>query len=404
MNGIIEMPNMKDRKENTKTAEKPKLKNSENWYDKTLRKYEYQLILQSGFRTDVIDAGLDLVRNIFEKDNTSIEERSAAIRLLVHLTCVNGMPRIIYTQSGWKKAFKGDAPFYQFAGLTSRSISDEFNGIEYSGYVIKTIRCKVKVRDDGFVRAKRIYKAGTKKCRYVRVVYMHLFTLLQYNDKWDDFRKRVVFHTDSIGRVKTVTFIEGGVMNAEVPATTGKSENVCNMTVGSFADTDSVNMENTFDQSADDNGLFNKMNETISYLNSLSELEGWSAWHGTEYRRTDSKDHIAVIVPDKLSGVGTATWYELFDPGYEKPKYVDLVKRHVEAVLRDKYDYTISYPTKTEIEDEIFEADAHAWISHPDTEKCGFAYTKYGNITHFRKNMKLAIFPMITITEKSDNT
>lgn len=412
MNGIIRMPNVYIKEKEASTAKKKQgktqktkspEKTKEDILSKQMAKSRRQLNIQNNFHRAVTGSGLTLAKLVFEKEDATTDERAAAIRLLVELTSITGMPRLAYPLTEWKIAFKGRDNFYQFDYVYYSIARDGLNGIADKGYVVETSVEKLK-EDSHFLRLKHVNKSGTKKGRYVRTVYILIPALLENDELWNNFRKRVVFNTDPLGQIKTVSFNEAEidlpvlspigadfdgdklypVAYDEVPANTESEDQAVN--------------------AADDNGLFNKMNETISYLNSLSELEGWSAWHGTEYRRTDSKDHIAVIVPDKLSGVGTATWYELFDPGYEKPKYVDLVKRHVEAVLRDKYDYTISYPTKTEIEDEIFEADAHAWISHPDTEKCGFAYTKYGNVTHFRKNMKLAIFPMITITEKSDNT
>ena len=412
MNGIIRMPNtyIKDREasavkkkqgkaQKTKNPEKTK----EDILSKQMAKSRRQLNIQNDFHRAVTESGLILAKLVFEKEDATADERAAAIRLLAELTSITGMPRLAYPLTEWKIAFKGRDNFYQFDYVYYSIARDGLNGIKDKGYVVETSVEKLK-EDSHFLRLKHVNKSGTKKGRYVRTVYILIPALLENDDLWNNFRKRVVFNTDPLGQIKTVSFNEAEIdlpvlspigadfdgdklypaVYDEVPANTESEDQAVN--------------------AADDNGLFNKMNETISYLNSLSELEGWSAWHGTEYRRTDSKDHTAVIVPDKLSGVGTATWYELFYPGYKKLKHVDLIRRHVEAVLRDKYDYTISYPTKTEIEDEIFEADAHAWISHPDTEKCGFAYTKYGNITHFRKNMKLAIFPMITITEKSDNT
>lgn len=412
MNGIIRMPNtyIKEREasavkkkqgkaQKTKNPEKTK----EDILSKQMAKSRRQLNIQNDFHRAVTESGLILAKLVFEKEDATADERAAAIRLLVELTSITGMPRLAYPLTEWKIAFKGHDAFYQFDYVYYSIARDGLNGIADKGYVVETSVEKLK-EDSHFLRLKHVNKSGTKKGRYVRTVYILIPALLENDELWNNFRKRVVFNTDPLGQIKTVSFNEAEidlpvlspigadfdgdklypVVYDEAPANTESEDQAVN--------------------AADDNGLFNKMNETISYLNSLSELEGWSAWHGTEYRRTDSKGHIAVIVPDKLSGVGTATWYELFYPGYKKLKHVDLIRRHVEAVLKDKYDYTISYPTKTEIEDEVFEADAHAWISHPDTEKCGFAYTKYGNITHFRKNMKLAIFPMITITEKSDNT
>lgn len=412
MNGIIRMPNtyIKEREasavkkkqgkaQKTKSPEKTK----EDILSKQMAKSRRQLNIQNDFHRAVTESGLILAKLVFEKEDATADERAAAIRLLAELTSITGMPRLAYPLTEWKIAFKGHDAFYQFDYVYYSIARDGLNGIKDKGYVVETSVEKLK-EDSHFLRFKHVNKSGTKKGRYVRTVYILIPALLENDELWNNFRKRVVFNTDPLGQIKTVSFNEAEIdlpvlspigadfdgdklypaVYDEAPANTESEDQAVNAT--------------------DDNGLFNKMNETISYLNSLSELEGWSAWHGTEYRRTDSKDHTAVIVPDKLSGVGTATWYELFYPGYKKLKHVDLIRRHVEAVLRDKYDYTISYPTKTEIEDEIFEADAHAWISHPDTEKCGFAYTKYGNVTHFRKNMKLAIFPMITITEKSDNT
>lgn len=412
MNGIIRMPNTYIKEREASTAKKKqgkaqKTKNPEKTKEdilsKQMAKSRRQLNIQNDFHRAVTESGLILAKLVFEKEDATADERAAAIRLLAELTSITGMPRLAYPLTEWKIAFKGHDAFYQFDYVYYSIARDGLNGIADKGYVVETSVEKLK-EDSHFLRLKHVNKSGTKKGRYVRTVYILIPALLENDELWNNFRKRVVFNTDPLGQIKTVSFNEAEidlpvlspigadfdgdklypVAYDEVPANTESEDQAVN--------------------AADDNGLFNKMNETISYLNSLSELEGWSAWHGTEYRRTDSKDHIAVIVPDKLSGVGTATWYELFYPGYKKLKHVDLIRRHVEAVLRDKYDYAISYPTKTEIEDEIFEADAHAWISHPDTEKCGFAYTKYGNITHFRKNMKLAIFPMITITEKSDNT
>lgn len=422
MNGIIRMLNthIKEREasavkkkqgkaQKTKSPEKTK----EDILSKQMAKSRRQLNIQNDFHRAVTESGLILAKLVFEKEDATADERAAAIRLLAELTSIAGMPRLAYPLTEWKIAFKGHDAFYQFDYVYYSIARDGLNGIADKGYVVETSVEKLK-EDSHFLRFKHVNKSGTKKGRYVRTVYILIPALLENDELWNNFRKRVVFNTDPLGQIKTVSFNEAEIdlpvlspigadfdgdklypaVYDEAPANTESEDQAVNAT--------------------DDNGLFNKMNETISYLNSLSELEGWSAWHGTEYRRTGSKGHIyAVIAPDKLSGVGTATWYELFDPGYEKPKYVDLVKRHIEAVLRDKYDYTISYPTKTEIEDEIFEADAHAWIDHPDTEKCGFAYTKHGNVTHlpenmklaiFPKNMKLAIFPMITITEKSDNT
>ena len=412
MNGIIRMPNVYIKEKEASTAKKKqgkaqKTKNPEKTKEdilsKQMAKSRRQLNIQNDFHRAVTESGLILAKLVFEKEDATADERAAAIRLLAELTSITGMPRLAYPLTEWKIAFKGRDNFYQFDYVYYSIARDGLNGIKDKGYVVETSVEKLK-EDSHFLRLKHVNKSGTKKGRYVRTVYILIPALLENDDLWNNFRKRVVFNTDPLGQIKTVSFNEAEI---DLPVLSP---------IGADFDGDKLypavydevpaNTENE-DQAvnaADDNGLFNKMNETISYLNSLSELEGWSAWHGTEYRRTDSKDHTAVIVPDKLSGVGTATWYELFYPGYKKLKHVDLIRRHVEAVLRDKYDYTISYPTKTEIEDEIFEADAHAWISHPDTEKCGFAYTKYGNITHFRKNMKLAIFPMITITEKSDNT
>ena len=412
MNGIIRMPNVYIKEKEASTAKKKqgkaqKTKNPEKTKEdilsKQMAKSRRQLNIQNDFHRAVTESGLILAKLVFEKEDATADERAAAIRLLAELTSITGMPRLAYPLTEWKIAFKGHDAFYQFDYVYYSIARDGLNGIKDKGYVVETSVEKLK-EDSHFLRLKHVNKSGTKKGRYVRTVYILIPALLENDDLWNNFRKRVVFNTDPLGQIKTVSFNEAEI---DLPVLSP---------IGADFDGDKLypavydevpaNTENE-DQAvnaADDNGLFNKMNETISYLNSLSELEGWSAWHGTEYRRTDSKDHTAVIVPDKLSGVGTATWYELFYPGYKKLKHVDLIRRHVEAVLRDKYDYTISYPTKTEIEDEIFEADAHAWISHPDTEKCGFAYTKYGNITHFRKNMKLAIFPMITITEKSDNT
>ena len=412
MNGIIRMPNtyIKEREasavkkkqgkaQKTKSPEKTK----EDILSKQMAKSRRQLNIQNDFHRAVTESGLILAKLVFEKEDATADERAAAIRLLAELTSITGMPRLAYPLTEWKIAFKGHDAFYQFDYVYYSIARDGLNGIKDKGYVVETSVEKLK-EDSHFLRLKHVNKSGTKKGRYVRTVYILIPALLENDELWNNFRKRVVFNTDPLGQIKTVSFNEAEIdlpvlspigadfdgdklypaVYDEAPANTESEDQAVNAT--------------------DDNGLFNKMNETISYLNSLSELEGWSAWHGTEHRHADNKDHIAVIVPNKLSGVGTATWYELFYPGYKKLKHVDLIRRHVEAVLRDKYDYTISYPTKTEIEDEIFEADAHAWISHPDTEKCGFAYTKYGNITHFRKNMKLAIFPMITITEKSDNT
>ena len=412
MNGIIRMPNVYIKEKEASTAKKKqgkaqKTKNPEKTKEdilsKQMAKSRRQLNIQNDFHRAVTESGLILAKLVFEKEDATADERAAAIRLLAELTSITGMPRLAYPLTEWKIAFKGRDNFYQFDYVYYSIARDGLNGIADKGYVVETSVEKLK-EDSHFLRFKHVNKSGTKKGRYVRTVYILIPALLENDELWNNFRKRVVFNTDPLGQIKTVSFNEAEI---DLPVLSP---------IGADFDGDKLypavydevpaNTENE-DQAvnaADDNGLFNKMNETISYLNSLSELEGWSAWHGTEYRRTDSKDHTAVIVPDKLSGVGTATWYELFYPGYKKLKHVDLIRRHVEAVLRDKYDYTISYPTKTEIEDEIFEADAHAWISHPDTEKCGFAYTKYGNITHFRKNMKLAIFPMITITEKSDNT
>ena len=412
MNGIIRMPNVYIKEKEASTAKKKqgkaqKTKNPEKTKEdilsKQMAKSRRQLNIQNDFHRAVTESGLILAKLVFEKEDATADERAAAIRLLAELTSITGMPRLAYPLTEWKIAFKGRDNFYQFDYVYYSIARDGLNGIADKGYVVETSVEKLK-EDSHFLRLKHVNKSGTKKGRYVRTVYILIPALLENDELWNNFRKRVVFNTDPLGQIKTVSFNEAEI---DLPVLSP---------IGADFDGDKLypavydevpaNTENE-DQAvnaADDNGLFNKMNETISYLNSLSELEGWSAWHGTEYRRTDSKDHTAVIVPDKLSGVGTATWYELFYPGYKKLKHVDLIRRHVEAVLRDKYDYTISYPTKTEIEDEIFEADAHAWISHPDTEKCGFAYTKYGNITHFRKNMKLAIFPMITITEKSDNT
>ena len=422
MNGIIRMLNMYIKEREASTAKKKqgkaqKTKNPEKTKEdilsKQMAKSRRQLNIQNDFHRAVTESGLILAKLVFEKEDATADERAAAIRLLAELTSITGMPRLAYPLTEWKIAFKGHDAFYQFDYVYYSIARDGLNGIKDKGYVVETSVEKLK-EDSHFLRFKHVNKSGTKKGRYVRTVYILIPALLENDELWNNFRKRVVFNTDPLGQIKTVSFNEAEIdlpvlspigadfdgdklypaVYDEAPANTESEDQAVNAT--------------------DDNGLFNKMNETISYLNSLSELEGWSAWHGTEYRRTGSKGHIyAVIAPDKLSGVGTATWYELFDPGYEKPKYVDLVKRHIEAVLRDKYDYTISYPTKTEIEDEIFEADAHAWIDHPDTEKCGFAYTKHGNVTHlpknmklaiFPKNMKLAIFPMITITEKSDNT
>ena len=412
MNGIIRMPNVYIKEKEASTAKKKQgktqktkspEKTKEDILSKQMAKSRRQLNIQNDFHRAVTESGLILAKLVFEKEDATADERAAAIRLLAELTSITGMPRLAYPLTEWKIAFKGHDAFYQFDYVYYSIARDGLNGIKDKGYVVETSVEKLK-EDSHFLRLKHVNKSGTKKGRYVRTVYILIPALLENDDLWNNFRKRVVFNTDPLGQIKTVSFNEAEI---DLPVLSP---------IGADFDGDKLypavydevpaNTENE-DQAvnaADDNGLFNKMNETISYLNSLSELEGWSAWHGTEYRRTDSKDHTAVIVPDKLSGVGTATWYELFYPGYKKLKHVDLIRRHVEAVLRDKYDYTISYPTKTEIEDEIFEADAHAWISHPDTEKCGFAYTKYGNITHFRKNMKLAIFPMITITEKSDNT
>lgn len=412
MNGIIRMPNVYIKEKEASTAKKKQgktqktkspEKTKEDILSKQMAKSRRQLNIQNDFHRAVTESGLILAKLVFEKEDATADERAAAIRLLAELTSITGMPRLAYPLTEWKIAFKGHDAFYQFDYVYYSIARDGLNGIKDKGYVVETSVEKLK-EDSHFLRFKHVNKSGTKKGRYVRTVYILIPALLENDELWNNFRKRVVFNTDPLGQIKTVSFNEAEI---DLPVLSP---------IGADFDGDKLypavydevpaNTENE-DQAvnaADDNGLFNKMNETISYLNSLSELEGWSAWHGTEYRRTDSKDHTAVIVPDKLSGVGTATWYELFYPGYKKLKHVDLIRRHVEAVLRDKYDYTISYPTKTEIEDEIFEADAHAWISHPDTEKCGFAYTKYGNITHFRKNMKLAIFPMITITEKSDNT
>ena len=412
MNGIIRMPNVYIKEKEASTAKKKQgkaqktkspEKTKEDILSKQMAKSRRQLNIQNDFHRAVTESGLILAKLVFEKEDATADERAAAIRLLAELTSITGMPRLAYPLTEWKIAFKGHDAFYQFDYVYYSIARDGLNGIKDKGYVVETSVEKLK-EDSHFLRLKHVNKSGTKKGRYVRTVYILIPALLENDELWNNFRKRVVFNTDPLGQIKTVSFNEdeidlpvlspigadfdGGKLYPavydEVPANTESEDQAVN--------------------AADDNGLFNKMNETISYLNSLSEFEGWSAWHGTEYRRTDSKDHTAVIVPDKLSGVGTATWYELFYPGYKKLKHVDLIRRHVEAVLKDKYDYTISYPTKTEIEDEIFEADAHAWIDHPDTEKCGFAYTKYGNVTHFRKNMKLAIFPMITITEKSDNT
>ena len=412
MNGIIRMPNTYIKEREASTAKKKqgkaqKTKNPEKTKEdilsKQMAKSRRQLNIQNDFHRAVTESGLILAKLVFEKEDATADERAAAIRLLAELTSITGMPRLAYPLTEWKIAFKGHDAFYQFDYVYYSIARDGLNGIKDKGYVVETSVEKLK-EDSHFLRLKHVNKSGTKKGRYVRTVYILIPALLENDELWNNFRKRVVFNTDPLGQIKTVSFNEDEI-DLPVLSPIGADFDGDKLYPAVYdeapANTES---EDQAVNAADDNGLFNKMNETISYLNSLSELEGWSAWHGTEYRRTDSKDHIAVIVPDKLSGVGTATWYELFYPGYKKLKHVDLIRRHVEAVLRDKYDYTISYPTKTEIEDEIFEADAHAWISHPDTEKCGFAYTKYGNITHFRKNMKLAIFPMITITEKSDNT
>ena len=412
MNGIIRMPNVYIKEKEASTAKKKqgkaqKTKNPEKTKEdilsKQMAKSRRQLNIQNDFHRAVTESGLILAKLVFEKEDATADERAAAIRLLAELTSITGMPRLAYPLTEWKIAFKGRDNFYQFDYVYYSIARDGLNGIADKGYVVETSVEKLK-EDSHFLRLKHVNKSGTKKGRYVRTVYILIPALLENDELWNNFRKRVVFNTDPLGQIKTVSFNEDEI-DLPVLSLIGADFDGDKLYPAVYdeapANTES---EDQAVNAVDDNGLFNKMNETISYLNSLSELEGWSAWHGTEYRRTDSKDHTAVIVPDKLSGVGTATWYELFYPGYKKLKHVDLIRRHVEAVLRDKYDYTISYPTKTEIEDEIFEADAHAWISHPDTEKCGFAYTKYGNITHFRKNMKLAIFPMITITEKSDNT
>ena len=412
MNGIIRMPNVYIKEKEASTAKKKQgkaqktkspEKTKEDILSKQMAKSRRQLNIQNDFHRAVTESGLILAKLVFEKEDATADERAAAIRLLAELTSITGMPRLAYPLTEWKIAFKGRDNFYQFDYVYYSIARDGLNGIKDKGYVVETSVEKLK-EDSHFLRLKHVNKSGTKKGRYVRTVYILIPALLENDELWNNFRKRVVFNTDPLGQIKTVSFNEAEI---DLPVLSP---------IGADFDGDKLypvvydevpantESEDQVDNAADDNDLFNKMNETISYLNSLSELEGWSAWHGTEYRHTDSKDHTAVIVPDKLSGVGTATWYELFDPGYKKLKHVDLIRRHVEAVLKDKYDYTISYPTKTEIEDEIFEADAHAWISHPDTEKCGFAYTKNRNIIHFRKNMKLAIFPMITITEKSDNT
>ena len=411
MKGIIEMPNMKDREKNVfsvrkKNKKKNRVKTREERLAKELEKALLQLHDQKYFRMDIYCGGLLLAKEIFMKDDASVDERSAAVCLLSKLTNINGMPDGVY-DARWRDAFEGFHALHQFNCVYYRKLGE----IDQNGYSVETTKEKVK-RKNGFMKLKTVNKSNDKG-RHVRNVTIYLTDIIQNTDVWDDFRKRIIFHEDSLGRITNVSFNQGSVV---IPVHTGMIADFDGDKLypvvydGVPANTES---EDQAVNAADDNGLFNKMNETISYLNSLSELEGWRAWHGTEYHRTDSKDHTAVIVPDKLSGVGTATWYELFYPGYKKLKHVDLIRRHVEAVLRDKYDYTISYPTKTEIEDEIFEADAHAWIDHPDTEKCGFAYTKHGNVTHlpknmklaiFPKNMKLAIFPMITITEKSDNT
>lgn len=417
-NEIIKMPNMKDRKECIAKDEKipgkkknKQVKSREKKLKSRLDALDIQFRKQVKFRSNTIASMLHLAKSVFERDDTTLDERSSAIILLSEATKLDGMPKYMYRYN-WEDRIKtGDIP-YQFEYLNYDGYLIGLPGIENTGYGVMITEKKIK-KKNGIV----IVADPKKKYVNIKTVVVEVPRVLQDEETWNNFRKRVQFHTDSMDHIVYVSFNEeigdtpiwldchvsefiGGTAS-DFDGDTFETDNSKNVEEN---DEENGSEEDLTAKTDDSDGLFNKMNETISYLNSLSELEGWSAWHGTEYRRTDSNDSIAVIVPDKLSGAGTATWYDLFDPTYEKPKHIDLISRHVEAVLKDKYVFSISYPTKIEIEDEIFEADAHAWIDHPDTEKCGFAYTKNRNVTHFRKNMKLAIFPMITITEKSDNT
>ena len=401
MKGIIEMPNMKDREKNVfsirkKNKKKNSVKTREEKLAKELEKALLQLHDQMYFRMDIYCGGLLLAKEIFMKDDASVDERSAAVCLLSKLTNINGMPDGVYDVR-WRDAFEGFHALHQFNCVYYRKLGE----IDQNGYSVETTKEKVK-RKNGFMKLKTVNKSNDKG-RYVRNVTIYLTDIIQNTDVWDDFRKRVIFHEDSLGRITNVSFNEGSVV---IPVPTGMSADFDgDVWAPEFPEQsadekkpEEIAAENTqqAEQAEDLTMTILTFKEIVNRLNEISAIRGWSNWDlvscGGRY----------YIVPIKMTGIGKMTWDEVFN-NPEFP-YFDIILDSIADLIPEGGSSEVFIPTYELACDCLFgEVDSHIWIDWPSTEKCGFAFTTNGNKMHFKKNTKLGVFPFVKINFP-DNT
>lgn len=401
MKGIIEMPNMKDREKNVfsvrkKNKKKNSVKTREERLAKELKKALLQLHDQNYFRMDIYCGGLLLAKEIFMKDDASVDERSAAVCLLSKLTNINGMPDGVYDVR-WRDAFEGFHALHQFNCVYYRKLGE----IDQNGYSVETTKEKVK-RKNGFMKLKTVNKSNDKG-RHVRNVTIYLTNIIQNTDLWDDFRKRIIFHEDSLGRITNVSFNEGSVV---IPVHTGMSADFDgDVWAPEFPEQsaaekkpEEIAAENTqqAEQAEDLTMTILTFKEIVNRLNEISAIRGWSNWDLV------SCDGRFYIVPIKMTGIGKMTWDEVFN-NPEFP-YFDIILDSIADLIPEGGSSEVFIPTYELAYDCLFgEVDSHIWIDWPSTEKCGFAFTTNGNKMHFKKNTKLGVFPFVKINFP-DNT
>ena len=409
MKGIIEMPNMKDREKNVfsirkKNKKKNSVKTREEKLAKELEKALLQLHDQMYFRMDIYCGGLLLAKEIFMKDDASVDERSAAVCLLSMLTNINGMPDCIYDAS-WRVAFEGFNSLHQFNYIYYRSQINKSGEIDQHGYSVETTKEKVK-RKNGFMKLKTVDKPNSNG-RYIRNVTIFLTSVIQNTNMWDDFRKRVIFHEDSLGRITNVSFNEGSVVRP-VPVPTGMSADFDGDCLSVFngdrltsdfpeQSVTEKNPEETVAENAQQpDDPMTILNSIVNRLNEISAIRGWSEWKPVLYGGS------FYIIPFSSTGIGKMTWDEVFnDPEFP---YFNMILDAIADLIPEGGSSEVFIPTYELVDDCLLGGiDGHIWIDWPPTEKCGFAFTTNGNKMHFKKNTKLGVFPFVKINFP-DNT
>ena len=405
MKGIIEMPNMKDREKNVfsvrkKNKKKNSVKTREEKLAKELEKALLQLHDQMYFRMDIYCGGLLLAKEIFMKDDASVDERSAAVCLLSKLTNINGMPDGVY-DARWRDAFEGFHALHQFDCVYYRY--NKLGEIAQNGYSVETTKEKVK-RKNGFMKLKTVNKPNDKG-RYVRNVTIYLTDIIQNTDVWDDFRKRVIFHEDSLGRITNVSFNEGSVV---VPVHTGMSADFDGDCLSVFngdrltsdfpeqSVTEKNPEETVAENTQQPDDPMTILNSIVNRLNEISAIRGWSEWKPVLYGGS------FYIIPFSSTGIGKMTWDEVFnDPEFP---YFNMILDAIADLIPEGGSSEVFIPTYELVDDCLLGGiDGHIWIDWPPTEKCGFAFTSNGNKMHFNKNSKLGVFPFVKINFP-DNT